>query len=733
MRFLQTEWHRHERDRNAWEIERADMKARIAKMEGDNRAAKRLQQAYLQRVKMLEVALKQERSKNKSNGVTNGEKEEPESTCRFERRSWKCANGPLEDVAETFTEEQFPSDSIQADVARGKSKAYLEKCIQEITYLLTPTNHPAPVQSMEQSPMPGMIGRQHPHQPQGQYSNDELQFMQQQARQGLLHPQGPPPSHPPPRPQPPPDYSSGSMHHLQQQDPRHLNDNNQYKQYNSSITTANPYVDSADRGNIFNNSSIYSNDISDSNPFSNVAALKGSVFDNPSTDGGDNWDFEDNNNTNANVKPALQEKAGDSLGYTGGNAKQHNSRLSVGKGRKGSLSKRQHHHNQEEANARTGHAADAKNTQQVNDGNFKVRFALRGHLDVIRAVVFTGGGTPTEPEVCTAGDDGVIKRWNIPGTYHGSQTDIDVQSHFTHRGHAGIVTSLAACPTADSDGWVFSGGQDSTIKVWQKGKVDAKATLEGHTDTVWTLCVLPSSSALPVGKANETVYLASGSADGTVKIWSVTAPVSPYASTRLSLAGRKSKKLEVPEFTYSLLTTIKRADGPLPSPTCITSLSITGNSFIVSYDNAEIIVYDTATGEEVVGMSSLETYDGTKATGVNTVVASALPLEPGEDGDAATATGTAKGIAGVVFSGHEDGYIRFFDANSGKFLSVFQTCECFANMHRSMLLQHARPPIVDSFIITLARWQGVGISRPRCLTKVLEFGKTVVCTGNYFT
>lgn len=79
MRFLQTEWHRHERDRNAWEIERADMKARIAKMEGDNRAAKRLQQAYLQRVKMLEIALKQERSKNKANGVSNGQPEDTTS------------------------------------------------------------------------------------------------------------------------------------------------------------------------------------------------------------------------------------------------------------------------------------------------------------------------------------------------------------------------------------------------------------------------------------------------------------------------------------------------------------------------------------------------------------------------------------------------------------------------------------------------------------------------------
>lgn len=58
MRFLQTEWHKHERDRNSWEIERAEMKARIAKLEGENRAAKRLQQGLMTRIRMLEIALK---------------------------------------------------------------------------------------------------------------------------------------------------------------------------------------------------------------------------------------------------------------------------------------------------------------------------------------------------------------------------------------------------------------------------------------------------------------------------------------------------------------------------------------------------------------------------------------------------------------------------------------------------------------------------------------------------
>lgn len=71
MRFLQTEWHRHERDRNAWEIERAEMKSRIGRLEGDVRTSKRLQESLGKHVKMLESALKKERETVRS--LRNGE------------------------------------------------------------------------------------------------------------------------------------------------------------------------------------------------------------------------------------------------------------------------------------------------------------------------------------------------------------------------------------------------------------------------------------------------------------------------------------------------------------------------------------------------------------------------------------------------------------------------------------------------------------------------------------
>jgi striatin 1/3/4 len=66
MRFLQTEWHRHERDRNAWEIERQEMKARIASLEGAGRRADAHQKSLSKYVKMLEGALQKERKKSKT-------------------------------------------------------------------------------------------------------------------------------------------------------------------------------------------------------------------------------------------------------------------------------------------------------------------------------------------------------------------------------------------------------------------------------------------------------------------------------------------------------------------------------------------------------------------------------------------------------------------------------------------------------------------------------------------
>ena len=66
MRFLQMEWHNHERARNAWEIEREELKQKASKDEGQLNKLRRQVEALEKHVKMLEMALKAERAKSKA-------------------------------------------------------------------------------------------------------------------------------------------------------------------------------------------------------------------------------------------------------------------------------------------------------------------------------------------------------------------------------------------------------------------------------------------------------------------------------------------------------------------------------------------------------------------------------------------------------------------------------------------------------------------------------------------
>lgn len=78
MRFLQTEWHRHERERNAWDIERQEMKARIASLEGAGRKSNLTQVAAKKYITMLESKLKKERRQMKDmmSGLSDGNSEQ---------------------------------------------------------------------------------------------------------------------------------------------------------------------------------------------------------------------------------------------------------------------------------------------------------------------------------------------------------------------------------------------------------------------------------------------------------------------------------------------------------------------------------------------------------------------------------------------------------------------------------------------------------------------------------
>ena len=375
-------------------------------------------------------------------------------------------------------------------------------------------------------------------------------------------------------------------------------------------------------------------------------------------------------------------------------------------------------------------------------GQFKVRFALRGHLDVVRSVIFTGGGSPAQPEICTAGDDGTIKRWTA-GSNPNKGEDLDLKCDQTHRGHTGAVLSLAASPVhqpftnggrAQGDGWVFSGGQDATVRVWERGRVDPKATLDGHTDAVWTVCVLPGTALSILGEQSihhggaDRTILASGAADGTILIWAVSTPPqtsSPHQASRRGTGGsRRANSVSAgsnfpssPQpntatlrpFQYSIVHRIERPDRP--SPTCISPLSMSGETFVVSYADASILVYNTRTAEEMTGMASLETYDGTPGTGVNAVAATTVGPEGSMSFDSGRGvsedesmvhgpTGSSSGVEGMILSGHEDRYIRFFDANSGKLLSFSHHERILKDLGQCTYNMLAHPAAISSLSLS---------------------------------
>lgn len=756
MRFLQIEWHNHERARNAWDIERAEMKAKIAKQEGESRQAKRINEQLERQVRMLEMALKHERAqklapngisatvmpeptaatddvpkgKKEEGGGKNGQKQEKRAcdtaeTWMGEQKKYVLTS----DVADFAPHNSFLETSEQHDSSEkareeylDQTTKYLKNCMKEIQYLLTPPQHPPPPQMLPNGNISGLPDA--PHSLQDIY---DLQYGDQ-ARQGYRN-----------------GRAQGQILPQQQQLPNH-----QPSQVPSNI--AQPSAQRADsRGMAYTE---YTNHAQQ--PVELLQQQQQQQTPQPSvqyeeqvenithTFDREGREVRANESQQLQQRPARQQAEADGWTFDEEPASQtdtpsadvlpprrpdtdlfpsaasHSQLSAKSPPRTGLHSRRKSSGSQSVGRRRSSqgknqidelaHALESDPTQ------FKVKFELRGHLDVVRSVIFSGGGSPSEPEVCTAGDDGTIKRWIVPATYQNynpgnKDSSLDIQAIFTHRGHEGVVTSLAAPPAstgfstggrAPGEGWIFSGGQDATVRVWERGRVDPKATLEGHTDAVWAVCVLPASVGVVFGPQSgnfggpDRLLLVSGSADGTVKVWAVSAPpqsASPATGSRRGVGGSRRHSVtsgsnyptspqpsvaSTTPFSYTLVHSINRPGDHEASPTSICPLSPSGETFVVSYTDSSVLIFDTRTGEEIIGMASGETYDGTPNTSINAVVATSSSLEQHSGGalDAATrgldseevgggATGGREGLEGVVITGHEDRFVRFFDANSG--------------------------------------------------------------------
>lgn len=735
MRFLQSQYHSFERERNAWEIERAEMKSRMGKLEGEARTSKRMQESLGKHVKLLEIALRKERDINKklrSGQQVNEQKPDAGVVKDFAKAEYAApaSKGPnAVDQVELSSSAGSSADikakagngdglqsDIRQDAERDKSRLYLNRCLQELTYHVMPTALAQQQAAEEQEQL--MHEQQYGGQQLPQHSIEEA-YMQRMRQHQANQPSAAPNHQPPPVPR-------SDERSLLSNQIRHTEQSSQSTEGLAggpppgSLTGPDGKVNRAayqfeaepeeQIESISHSYNAYGQPVTTQEDMNTTRLGQATEVTVREQDG---WDFDE-----AGPAPVEQESPPE---YTATqrpdqeafpaandmNFKDSPQRNQNGHRRKTSLSKRRTSDGSHELRELTLNNNQAGSR---GDAQFRVRFALRGHVDVVRSVIFTGGGSPSEPEICTAGDDGVLKRWTIPASYgqfgahstvSSSGADLDVSSYFTHRGHAGPVMCLSSSPTslnflnggrAQGDGWVFSGGQDGTVRVWERGRVDPKATLDGHTDAVWSICVLPATSGAILGDecsrygGPDRILIVSGAADGTILVWAVSSPpqLTSPSTAGSRRGGRRANSVSsgsqfpsspqattstATPFHYSLVHKIQRTGSH--APTCITPLSSNGSTFVVSYTDASVIVYDAKTGEEVIGMASQETSDGTQNTAVNAVVATSLHVasSPGNESreiDEIRGATASSGVEGIILSGHEDKYIRFFDANSGK-------------------------------------------------------------------
>ncbi|KAK3531638.1 hypothetical protein QTP70_025875 [Hemibagrus guttatus] len=453
LHFIQFEWGRFQAEKCRWEAERDELRAQVAFLQGERKGQESMKQDLVRRIKMLEYALKQERSKYQK--LKTGTDQSPEM--KPETKTEPIPNGQGEFDNETAHQ-----------MAWKEGRQLLRKYLEEVGYSDTILN-------MRSKRVKSLLGRCSP----------EVN--------------GPLPHEPLPEPKPHGGGDSLLVRQIEEQIKRNAGKESSTEHTGRSVLDKIPFLRSCDDEDDSDEDDDFQGIATDciDGPHKNKKS-RGKIFGEPMTTGLDPEDEEDEDDSEDALSEfdflgsgeegegageACISGDGRELGCTLGFSSDVFILDTVGGGdiNLGELA---------DLTVANDFTIDQQDSQEEFKKTWNPRFTLRSHFDAIRSLTFH----PSQPVLLTASEDGTLKLWNLNKTMHSKKgAALDVEPIYTFRGHSGAVLSLAM---GEEGKYCYSGDQGVE-----------SAVLLGHEDSVWELAYSSNLKRLASCSADGTVRI----------------------------------------------------------------------------------------------------------------------------------------------------------------------------------------------------------------------------------